>query len=298
MINDIIKDNDLRVNNISYRGNCQVLDTNKGKFVLKKKKNNIKDIYEYLNRKKYYNYVPLVNNYDDPYEIYPFIEEKNTFNSSKAVDMIYALSMLHIKTTTYEEINLDEIKELYERTLAKIDYLYKYYLDLQDYIEANVYMAPAEYLLIRNISMVYNLLSFSKTKIDEWYREKERLKKERNVLLINNLKLEQFLEGEQNYFVNWSKAKRGIVIYDFLDFFKKNYLELDMKSLYDIYQSKYPFSTDEENLFLALLAIPDKIIFDDNNYINTIKVKNLVIYLNKVGQFISEENKEYQEENK
>ena len=268
MIKNIFNDKDIRVNNISYKGKCCILDTSNGKFVVKRRKNNIKEIHDYLSLKKYYNYLPLVNKYNEPYEVYPFVEEKMVIPAVKAVDLIYALSMLHIKTTTYEEINLDEIKKIYETTLERIDYLYKYYLDLQDYIEANVYMAPAEYLLIRNISMIYNLLSFAKEKIDEWYKEKEKLKKERFVLLVNNLKLDQFLEGEDNYFINWSKAERGIVVYDFLNFFKQNYLELDMKSLYDLYQSKYPFSTDEENLFLALLALPEKIEFKDDNYIN------------------------------
>lgn len=297
MINDIIS-KDLKINNIKYLGNCKIIDTDKGKYVLKDKKNNIRDIYEYLNAKKYYNYLPLLNNYEDNYEIYPFIETVKEESSDKGVSLIYALSMLHIKTTTYEEINLDEIKKVYENTLEKIDYLYKYYLDLQDYIEANVYMAPAEYLLIRHISGIYRILNFARDKINYWYQEKEKLKKERHVLLNNNLKLDHFLESDDNYFINWNKAKRGPVVYDFVNFFKNEYLNLDMKSLYNVYQSKYRYTLDEENLFLALIAVPDKISFSSNNYINIIKVKNLIIYVNKVFEFISEENKNNQETNK
>ena len=68
-----------------------------------------------------------------------------------------------------------------------------------------------------------------------------------------------------------------------------------MKSLYQLYRSKYPFSMSEENLFLALLAIPFEVDFKDSNYVNTLKVKNLVIYLNKVREFISEEDEENEE---
>ena len=296
MIKKLLAENDLYINNISLKGHSKIINTNKGKFVLKEKRNNLKDVFEYLNLKKYYNYLPINNEYTDNYELYPYIEELKTDKSSKAIDLIYNLSMLHVKTTTYEEVNLDEIKKLYEDTNARIDYLYKYYLDLQDYIESNVYMAPAEYLLIRNISMVYRLLAFSKEKLNAWYQEKEKLKKERYVLLNNNLKLAHFIESENNYFINWSKAKRGIVIYDFLNFFHNNYLDLDMKSLYDLYQSKYRYTSDEENLFLALLAIPEEINFKSTNYINTIKVKNLVVYLNKVMVFISEEDEKDKEE--
>ena len=297
MIKKVLGENDLSLSNISYRGHSRIINTDKGKFVIKEKKSNLKEIYDYLNIKKYYSYLPITNDYNDSYELYPFVEEVNTDNSSKAVDMVYELAMLHVKTTTYEEVNLDEIKKLYEETNKRIDYLYKYYLDLQDYIESNVYMAPAEYLLIRNISMVYRLLGFSKNKLNSWYQATEKLKKQRYVLLNNNLKLDHFLEGESNYFINWNKAKRGNVIYDFLNFFHNNYLELDMKSLYDLYQSKYRFTKDEEDLFLALLAIPEEITLRNTNYINTLKVKNLVIYLNKVMVFILEEDEKYQEEN-
>ncbi len=295
MIRKILEDNDLLLNKIGYKGHSKIIDTDKGKFVLKEKRNNLSEIHNYLSLKKYYSYLPITNDYNDNYELYPFIEEVCTDCSSKAVDLIYELSMLHVKTTTYEEVNLDEIKKIYEDTNKQIDYLYKYYLDLQDYIEGNVYMAPSEYLLIRNISNIYKMLNFSKEKINEWYQETEKLKKQRYVLLNNNLKLDHFLEGKNNYFINWDKAKRGIVVYDFLNFFHNNYLDLDMKSLYDLYQAKYPFTKDEKNLFLALLAIPFKIDFKDSNYVNTLKVKNLVIYLNKVLVFISEENEKYQE---
>ncbi len=297
MIKSLLKENDLFINNISYKGHSRIINTSKGKYVLKEKKTNLQEIYDYLNAKKFYNYLPIINDYTDNYELYPYINELNMSNSSKAIDLIYELSMLHVKTTTYEEVNLDEIKKLYEETNKRIDYLYKYYLDLQDYIESNVYMAPAEYLLIRNISMVYRLLGFSKNKLNSWYQATEKLKKQRYVLLNNNLKLDHFLEGESNYFINWNKAKRGNVIYDFLNFFHNNYLELDMKSLYDLYQSKYRFTKDEEDLFLALLAIPEEITLRNTNYINTLKVKNLVIYLNKVMVFILEEDEKYQEEN-
>lgn len=297
MINNFLKNNNLNLTNISYKGNTKILHTNNGTFVIKNKKNNIQEIYEYLNNKKYYNYLPLLNKYKDPYEIYPYIVNQEEKTSDKALSLIYSLSMLHIKTTTYEEVNLDDIKKLYEQTLAQVDYLYKYYLDLQDYIESNVYMAPAQYLLIRNISLIYSLLSFSKAKINTWYDLIEQKQKQRYVLLNNNLTLDHFIVEKNSYIINWSKATRGPVIYDFLNFFHNEYLNLDMLSLFKVYQSKYPYTKDEKALFLALVAIPEKIDFTSNNYINTIKVKNLIVYLTKVNNFISEEDEKDEKTN-
>ena len=87
-------------------------------------------------------------------------------------------------------------------------------------------MSPAEYLLIINISKIYSLLNYAKNKLNEWYKNKET--KERHVLLNNNLKLENFIISENNYLINWNKAKRGNVIYDFINLYKNEYFNLNM----------------------------------------------------------------------
>ncbi len=288
MIRKFLKENNLSLEKISYKGHSKILFTNKNKLICKNKKTNLLEIHNYLKAKKYDTFLPLLNNYNDNIEIYPYIEEKITDKSSKAIDLIYELSMLHIKTTSYEEVNLDNIKKLFEDLTNRCNYLYKYYLDLQDYIENNVYMAPAEYLLIRNISLIYKALLLAKEKLNAWYNTKED--KVRYVLLNNNLKLSNFLIGARNYFLNWNYSKRDRVVYDFLNFFQNNYLDIDMKSLYDLYQSKYKYTKNEEYLFFCLLLLPWEIDFNNSNYINTIKVKNLIIYIEKVLSFLEDNN--------
>ena len=41
----------------------------------------------------------------------------------KALNLIYILSILHTKTTVYENTNLDSIKEIYESNLKELEYL-------------------------------------------------------------------------------------------------------------------------------------------------------------------------------
>lgn len=284
---------------ISYKKNIKVVESNSHKYVVKLKKSNTSLIYDYLASRNFYNYLPKENNSTDTQEVYRYIEEKPESIEDKAIDLVYILSLLHIKTTIYEDINLDRIKEVYETNMKNINSLNTYYHNLQDYIENKVYMSPAEYLLIRNISQIYHLLTFSKNSLDSWYEEKKNNNKERTVLLHNNLSLDHFLEDNRAYLISWDKAERGYVIYDFLNFYKNEYNHLQMKSLFEIYQSKYQYTKEEKMLFLALLSIPWKIDFNDTNYNNTLKTRLLVNYVIKTSKFLSkddEKNQKTQEE--
>lgn len=284
----------LRPLRISYKNNTKMIETDKGKFAIKLKDNNNNRIYEYLKSRNFHSFLPLENKEEDPIEIYSYIEERKLSAEDKAIDLVYVLSMLHIKTTTYQEIDLDKTKETYEQTLEKISYLNIYYHDLQDYIENKIYMSPAEYLLMRNISRIYATLNYAKETIEIWYQEKIKLKRERLVQLHNDVSLDHFLETENSYLINWHKSQKGIVIYDFLNFYQNEYLILEMNSLFDLYQSKYQYTKEEKLLFLSLLAIPWKIEFKDSNYINTLNVRKLVTYLLKSQQLILKENEKNQ----
>lgn len=47
-----------------------------------------------------------------------------------------------------------------------------------------------------------------------------------------------------------------------------------MNSLFKIYQSKYKYTKDEEQLFSSILSLPYKIEFKSDHYINTQITKN------------------------
>lgn len=279
---------------ISYQNKTKVITTNTESYCLKIKSSPTNSIYQYLDTHNFQNYLRQINDLNDPYEIYPYITEKNIDKETKAIDLIYTLSLLHNKTTTYQEINLDKIKKIYEETTNKINYLLSYYYDLQDYIENKVYMSPAEYLLIRNIKSIYISLNNARYDIDKWFKLKQKSMKERQVFLHGNVSLEHFLEGNNNYLINWKKATQGNVIYDFLDFFKNEYKVLEMENLYNLYQSKYQYTEDEKLLFSSLIQIPWKITFKESNYINTLHVKDVLTYLEKANHLILKEHEKDQ----
>ena len=132
-IEKIIDRYDFNPTKYELKNNARIIDTKNGKYVIKKKKiDNKQEIYNYLYNRNFNYYLPIEKN-DSEYEIYRFIEEKNISKADKAIDLIYALSMLHIKTTTYREVLLDDVKKIYEEIISKLKYLNEYYHNIQDY---------------------------------------------------------------------------------------------------------------------------------------------------------------------
>lgn len=284
-------------NKISYKNRAKVVvEDDQTRYIYKIKKRDKSSLYQYLKSKDFLNFLPCEKTTNE-YEIYRYLNDEITSKDDKAIELIYTLSMLHIKTTTYQEIDIDEVKKLYEETKTKINYLRGYYFDLQDYIETKIYMSPAEYLLMKNISKFYKALNFAEQKLDSWYQEKSKQKNERLVQLHNNLTLDHFIKDKNPYLISWDNSKKGPVIFDFLNFYKNEYLNLEMISLFEIYQTKYRFSKEEFLLFESLLAIPDKITFTKTNYINTLEAKKKITYIEKTNEFLSKYNEKNQKSN-
>ena len=284
----------LKISKIDYLKTLKVLTTDQGTYTLKVKKNNTAETYNYLNSRNFSNYlspIPLKNN---QYEMYPYLIERKMPASDKAIDLVYTMALLHNKTTSYENTDLDKIKEIYENETARIAELKNYYLDLQDYIENKVFMSPADYLLIRNISSVYFALDNAKRSLDNWYSLHKNEKRERHVLLHNNISLEHFLISDDSFLSNWNNAKKGLVVYDFLNFFHNDYDNLEMKSLFELYQSKYQYTPSEKLLFESLILIPPKLKFKKDNLVNTIITRKFVNYVLKSLSFVLKDNEEDQ----
>ena len=294
-VKEVIEKCGLYSRTYKYKNNVRILDTKKGKVVIKEKRCDKNEIYNYLLSRDFNHFLLDEKDYND-FEIYPYIESINMSDDARAMDLVIMLSILHIKTTFYKETDLDDIKRIYEEVIERVDYLDKYYHELQDVIESRVFMSPTEYLIIRNISKVYGALLFARRNIEVWYKEVQQQKSSRYVMLHNNVCLDHFLVGkDKSCFISWDKASFGFVIYDFLGFYKKEYLRFDMNRLYDVYQSRYRFTKTEELLFFVLISIPEKISID-NSFNGCVRVHEWVEYIDKSYDLISKQNIKYQKE--
>ncbi|MCI8346986.1 MAG: hypothetical protein HFJ12_03440 [Bacilli bacterium] len=275
--------------------NVQIIDTDQGKYVIKRKKTYHDDIYGYLKNKNF-NYL-LDRKWTQNYEIFPFIEEVSIPREEKAIEMVYILSLLHNKTTFYKEVVLNKIKEIYETLSKEIEYLTYYYHDMQDIIEQKVYMSPGEYLLIRNISLVYSSLEYSKEQLEKWYAIAKDSKRERVVLLHGRPSLDHLLIGKNRTLISWDHSKRGIPIYDFVYFYKSDYLDLEMSALFDMYQSKFLYTQSEYLLFLTMISIPKKLVFTKKHYKDCYEVFKFIRYIEKTRDFVLKKNQETEKSN-
>jgi len=280
---------DRKVTNYSYLGSAKILETEEGKVVLKKKTDETSELYSYLKTRGFHQYLEN-KELTDEYEIYPFIEEVNIPAEQKAIDLMYILSMLHTKTTFYKEIDIDQDKEIYDRLHQKIIDLMRHYHDIQNQIEEKIYYSPSEYLLIRNISSIYYALDYSLKNLNDWYDEKSTKTKQRVVLLHNKIETDHILISNDIHLISWNHAKYDTPIYDFINFYKKEYLNFEMNSLFSIYSSKYNYTSDEMYLFFAILTIPDKITIKKEHYQNTYEIIKLIKYIEITNQFILKEN--------
>lgn len=278
------------------KNNTMIVDTEDGSYVFKENHHN--NIYKYLNSRSFNYYPEILSSDTDSYEITRYIEQTDMPDEQKVTDMIDIVSLLHNKTTHYKEIDENEIKTIYEDISNNIEYLYSYYNDVMTIIESKVFMSPAEYLLACSISKVYDSLNYCKTEINNWYKLVKDKKKERLVVLHNNLSLDHFIRSDKPYLISWDKAKIDIPIFDLYKLYKNHSMDFDFSEVLKRYEKEYPLSKDERMLLFILMALPDKIEFNCSNYNMCIKINKVINELVKTQNIISPYYSEYAPQDK
>jgi len=272
---------------ITLKGNVKIIDDGDKRYVIKKKKKNLNDVYKYLSSRSF-EYYPKRVLESDNYDIYEYVEDSNEPFEQKIFDMIYLVSLLHNKTTFYKNIDSDEYKYLYESILDKIDYLNNYYNDLVSIFEKEDYMSPSAYLMSRNISKVFEILNYCKFNINNWYEIINEKKRVRIVHLHNNLSIDHYIKDKYSYLISWDKSTKDMPIYDLLHIFNLYYYEIDFCDLLHSYEMNYPLLEEEKILLFVLISLPDKIILNDSEYNMCLKVKKFYDKLNACEIVISD----------
>lgn len=272
------------INKITIKKNVRIIDN---KYVIKKKNNSLNDTFNYLSSRSF-NFFPEVIKEDNEYIYYKYIEDINEPKEQKMIDLMILLSILHSKTTIYKEIDIDHYKSIYETTNEKIDDTYTYYNELMNNIDEQVYMSPSNYLIARNISIIYSALNYAKEHIDTWYKMIENERKARVVTIHNNVSLDHYLKQDKPYFISWDNSKIDIPIYDLISIYKRHYLEYDFIDMLNIYLNKYPLNKEEMTLFLVLISIPDKIKYTNSEYKTVLEVRRIIDYAYKTKEILKE----------
>ena len=272
------------INKITLKNSVKIIDND---YVIKSKKTSLKTTYDYLLSRSF-DYFPEIIKEDDNYIYYKYIADISEPKEQKMIDLIILLSILHSKTTIYKEIDIDYYKEIYEKINNNIDDSYNYYNNLIDNIDGEIYMSPANYLIARNITLIYNSLNYAKEHIQKWYQLIADKRKIRVVTIHNNLKLEHYLKNDKSYLISWDNSTIDMPIYDLVSLYKNNYLDFEFSDLLKIYLNKYPLTEAEMSLFLTLISIPDKIKYQSSEYKTVLEVRKLLDYLYKTKELRKE----------
>ena len=200
-INEILRNKGIKARRYEKKGKVTIIDTKDKKYVYKEGKIE-SQILNYL-KSRSFEYIPsFLNNIQDTYQLSEYISDLNIPKEQKMLDLIRLIALLHSKTTHYKEIDLDYYEQIYEDLDGNINYLYIYYTDLITLIESKVYMSPSESMFANNITKIYQTLSKNKERLDKWHSHIKEKRKERRVVLHNNLKLEHFLESDIPYLIS------------------------------------------------------------------------------------------------
>ena len=279
----LFKDNGLQYNKVKKINSAYVIDTNTGKYVVKKRKEDLDLKFEYLHSRNF-NHFPKhfkIGKYD----VFTYLNDSDISDEERLYEITNLMGILHSKTTRYKEISLDDYKEIYENILNKIKDLDSYYNNLNTEIDSKIYMSPSQYFLVLNISKIYSALSFARYELDNWYELVKDKEKERIVFIHNNLKLEHLIYDNSPYLISFNKSKVDLPIYDLLNLYKE-YYNYDFSNILNLYQKKYPLSTDELKLFFIYISIPKKIEFSNDDFLNIKNIKNMLEHLDKSDKII------------
>ena len=266
-INQILKSKGLVARGYKKQGKITMVDTNEGQYIYKEGRLN-PQILNYL-KSRSFDYLPFfLNNQNDTYQLTNYIKDLDIPKDQKILDLIKLTALLHSKTTHYKEIDLDYYEKIYEDLDNNLNYLYIYYTDLITIIESKVYMSPSEQLLARNITKIYETIDKNKEKLDQWHAHLKEKRKERRVVLHNNLKLDHFLESDKTYLISWDKSKIGNPVFDLYKLYKNHTLDFDFENILNEYENIYPLTKEEKELFFILISQPEPINFDHSEYKN------------------------------
>lgn len=275
--NEILRKYNIHPKKYKKLKNATYIETETGKYIIKKNTQD-NEIREYL-KSKNFNHIPVsITDPEEEYEITKYIEEYKIPREQKIIDLATIISLLHTKTTHYKEITAEEYNEIYDELKNKIENLYNYYIELITIIESKVYMSPCEYLIARNISVVFQALEVSKEELENWHKSVKNDTKQRLVVLHNNLELDHFIG---NNLISWDNAKIGMPIYDIYKLYKKHALEFEFSEVLKAYEKHYPLTENEKQLLFILMKIPPKIEMNNTEYENTKEAGKRIEYIYK-----------------
>ena len=288
----MINNNFLSINRIykpykyTIKGKVKILNCTNEDIIIKPKTDKLLETQSYLLSRNFNNFVQVKDINRDKYYVYPYIYENKIPKEQKAADMMKTIALLHTKTVYFKNVDESVFDEIYLNIENNIEYVKEYYSDLYDNVFMKTYFDPFENIFMDMYSKINNACVFCKMELDNWYNIITAKKNIRVVLLHNNLKLEHFIKGEEDYLISFDNSKIDTPALDLVTLYKNEYNNIDFKEIFKIYINHFDFTEEEYKLFFILISIPDVIKITNDKVDDLSKISNLKIYLNKTEELI------------
>ena len=270
----------------TIKGNAHILNSTSGDIVIKEKKKDPKELYDYLYSRNFSNMPPIIDDNREGVVIYSYVPDTSMPKEQKASDLIKVLANLHQKTTYYKEVSTDEYKKIYERIKEQIDYLRYYYDTTFDEFFKEVYPSPSHYFLLTNISKILAAFDFAEHELESWYEKVVDLKKYRVCQIHNKVSLEHFHKSDKEYLISWEDSRRDSPVLDLIKFYQDEYFDLPFQTLLGTYQKINPLSDEEKQLFFIVISIPFKVDFNGSEVKVYQNIREVLDYVYKTEELI------------
>lgn len=271
---------------IKYKGKAKIIVEEDSKCVIKKKKKDLSELYDYLALKGFNSYPKVIDENEDELR-YEYIESVYTTEDEKGKELIKTVADLHFRTTYFKDVSRKKYKEIHYKIINNIDYLKNYYEKLILKIDRKEYMSPYEYLIARNYSIIISALMYAEREINSWYKLVQNKDTERVSVVHNNLRTSHFIRGDKGYLLNWDYSVVDTPILDLYKFYKREYNKYNFKTLLKEYNNNFKLSDEEIKLFCVLVSIPDKIEIKDNMINSVRNAKKILDYIYLTNNLIT-----------
>lgn len=268
---------------ITLKNKALLLDSTSGQFVLKEKKQDMRKLYDYLNSRSFSYYPSLIDDSREDINVFSYAKESYAPKEQKALDLIKMVALLHQKTSYYKDVTSDEFKKIYEELKNQIVYVRYYYENLYEEYFQKVYPSPSEYFLLTHISKILASLNYAEDTLEKWYESCENLNKYRVCQIHNNLSLDHVRE---NCLISWDSSRKDTPVLDLIKFYKNCYFEINFEPVLSAYLKLNSLSPEEEQLLFLTLAIPPKVVLEDNELESVKNIRDTLDYIYKTESLI------------
>ncbi len=281
----------------TLKGKATLLETTSGDFIIKPKKKDISELYNYLLSRGFDNFPKLIDASRADVNVFEYIESIRMPKEQMCDDIVDLIASLHNKTSYFKEVSEDTYKAIYEDIKSNISYMKNYYDTMFEIGFTAVYPSPSNYQFLRNFSKLNAALDFCSKELDNWYDLIKGETKTRVAVVHNNLSLEHYLKSNKEVLISWDDYMIDTPIIDLVKLYKNTYLTVNFSEVLERYLYKFPLLEYEKKLLFILITLPPEFKKCDSELLQCRENSRVIDYVFKTEDLIRPYYSDNSEEN-